>query len=149
MPTLALGAALGALLAYFLDPQSGRRRRHTTRDRTLALFRRSGRSAQRAGRAAAAEAHGVAQQVKHREEEPNEYDDATLASKVQTEIFRPAEVPKGQIDVNVQQGVVQLRGEVPRPELIEELVEKTRRIQGVRDVESLLHLPGTQAPMHH
>lgn len=148
MPTLALGTALGALLAYFLDPQSGKRRRHTTRDRTLAFFRRSGRSAGRAGRAVAAEAYGVSQKVHHRKEELKEYDDATLANKVQTEIFRPAEVPKGQIDVNVQDGVVQLRGEVPRTELIEELVEQTRRIQGVRDVESLLHLPGTKAPMH-
>ena len=86
--------------------------------------------------------------MQHREEQPKEFDDATLAAKVQTEIFRSADVPKGQIDVNVQQGVVQLRGEVPRPELIEELVEQTRRIQGVRDVESLLHTPGTQAPMH-
>ena len=148
MPTLALGAVLGALFAYFLDPQSGRRRRATTRDRTLALVRRSGRSAQRAGRAVGAEAYGVAQQTQHREEEPKDYDDATLANKVQTEIFRPAEVPKGQIDVNVQQGVVQLRGEVPRPEMIEELGEQTRRIQGVRDVENLLHLPGTEAPTH-
>ena len=149
MPTLALGTALGALLAYFLDPRSGKRRRNTTRDRTLALFRRSGRSAGRAGRRAAAEAYGVAQQVQHRKERPKEYDDVTLANKVQTEIFRPADVPKGQIDVNVQKGVVRLRGMVPRPELIEELVEQTRRIQGVRDVENLLHLPGTEAPMHH
>ena len=148
MPRLALGTAVGALLAYFLDPQNGKRRRNTTRDRTLGLFRRSGRSAQRAGRAAASGAYGVAQQVQHREEEPKEFDDATLANKVRTEIFRPAEVPKGQIDVNVQQGVVQLRGEVPRPELIEELGEQTRRVQGVRDVENLLHTPGTQAPMH-
>ena len=57
------------------------------------------------------------------------------------------DVPKGQIDVNVQEGVVQLRG-VPRPELIDELVSRVRKINGVREVESLLHLPGAQAPMH-
>ena len=39
-------------------------------------------------------------------------------------------------------------GEAPTPELITELVEKARAVQGVRDVESLLHLPGTPAPMH-
>jgi hypothetical protein len=32
--------------------------------------------------------------------------------------------------------------------MIEDLVARTRRIQGVRDVESILHLPGTPAPMH-
>src|SRR5207237_9447459 len=43
-----------------------------------------------------------------------------------------ARMPKGQIDVNVQQGVVQLRGEVPNSDMLNDLVEKTRRVQGVR-----------------
>ena len=68
--------------------------------------------------------------------------------KVETEIFRGPDVPKGQINVNVQEGVVQLRGEVPNPDMLDDLVEKTRKVQGVRDVESLLHLPGAPAPMH-
>jgi hypothetical protein len=33
-------------------------------------------------------------------------------------------------------------------ELIDELVDQTRKLRGVRDVENLLHLPGAQAPMH-
>ena len=77
---------------------------------------------------------------------PKEYDDATLAQKVQTEIFRDADAPKGQVDVNAEDGIVVLRGEVERPELIEELVEKARKVQGVRDVQNLLHTPGTPAP---
>jgi len=32
--------------------------------------------------------------------------------------------------------------------MLNDLVAKTRKVQGVRDVESLLHLPGTPAPMH-
>ena len=75
-------------------------------------------------------------------------DDVTLAHKVETELFRPADVPKGQININVQHGIVQLRGEVPQPEMIHDLVDRARRITGVRDVENLLHLPGTPAPMH-
>src|SRR5215204_690484 len=41
--TKAVGAAGAAGLAagYFLDPDSGKRRRHIARDRTLALIRRS------------------------------------------------------------------------------------------------------------
>ncbi len=50
-------------------------------------------------------------------------------------------MPKGQINVNVQNGLVQLRGEVPQTGLIEELEAQVRRIQGVRDVENLLHPP--------
>ncbi len=51
------------------------------------------------------------------------------------------------MNVNVADGVVQLRGEVQGPGLINELVEKARHVQGVRDVESFLHLPKTPAPM--
>jgi osmotically-inducible protein OsmY len=148
MKVLGLGAAIGALLAFFLDPQSGRRRRATTRDRGLGMARRSAQRAERAGRGVAAEAYGTAQKVKHREEEPKELDDVTLARKVESEVFRDQDAPRGSVNVNVQDGLVQLRGEVERPELIEELVARTRRVQGVRDVENLLHTPGTEAPMH-
>ena len=75
-------------------------------------------------------------------------DDTTLARKVESEIFRDAEVPKGQININAEDGVVILRGEVERPELIKDLEEKTRSVQGVKGVENLLHAPGTEAEMH-
>jgi hypothetical protein len=142
------GGVLGSLGTLFLDPQQGRRRRKMLVDRMAGLVRRTGRRAERAGRGVGARVYGMSQQVQHPKEEPKEFDDATLAHKVETEIFRPADVPKGQIDVNVQNGVVQLRGEVPSPDMLNDLVEKTRRVQGVRDVESLLHLPGAPAPMH-
>ena len=148
MPIFAFGTALGALLAYFFDPQNGNGRRRMLVDRSGALFRSGGRRAGRAGRAVAAEAYSVSQKVTHLREEPKDFDDATLANKVRTEIFRDADAPKGAVTVNVQDGVVQLRGEVERPELIEELVAQTRKVQGVRDVENLLHTPGTAAPMH-
>ena len=143
-----VGGVLGTLGTLFLDPQQGRRRRKEFLDRAGAFFRRTGDRAERAGRGVGARVYGMSQQVQHLKEEPKDYDDATLARKVETEIFRDADVPKGQIDVNVQEGVVQLRGEVPNPDMLNDLVEKTRKVQGVRDVESLLHLPGTQAPMH-
>ena len=148
MGVFALGGALGALLAYFFDPQNGARRRNVTRDRALAFVRSNGRGAARAGRGVAAEAYGVSQKVRHSKEEPKDFDDATLADKVRSEVFRDLDVPKGQINVNVQDGVVQLRGEVPRADLIDDLVKQTRKVQGVEEVENLLHLAGTPAPMH-
>ena len=138
-------AAFGAALAYFFDPENGKRRRTVTIDRLTALFRRHGR---RLARGAASEAYALKQKATHLREEPKDFDDVTLARKVETEIFRDADVPKGQIDVNVQEGVVQLRGEVPNPDMLNDLVEKTRKVQGAREVENLLHLPGTPAPMH-
>jgi osmotically-inducible protein OsmY len=86
------------------------------------------------------------QKATHLREEPKDYDDVTLARKVETEIFRPEDAPKGSVNVNVEGGIVYLRGEVERPELIDDLVEKARNVQGVREVENLLHLPGTPAP---
>jgi gas vesicle protein len=145
---LFLGGVIGSLGALFLDPQQGKRRRKELLDRTAGLFRRTGRRAERAGRGVGARVYGMSQQVQHLKEEPKDFDDVTLARKVETEIFRDADVPKGQIDVNVQEGVVQLRGEVPDPDMVDELVEKTRQVQGVREVENLLHLPGQPAPMH-
>jgi hypothetical protein len=75
-------------------------------------------------------------------------DDVTLARQVESELFREENAPKGQISVNAANGVVQLRGEVEQPELIDELVQRARSVQGVREVENLLHLPGQAAPMH-
>ena len=57
-------------------------------------------------------------------------------------------VPGEAVNVNVQNGIVQLRGEVQQPELIDELDRRVRAVQGVREVENLLHLPGTEARMH-
>jgi gas vesicle protein len=148
LPKFLLGGVLGTLGALFFDPQQGRRRRKELLDRSAALLRRTGRRAERAGRGVGARVYGISQHLQHLKEEPKDLDDVTLARKVETEIFRDADVPKGQINVNVQEGVVQLRGEVPDPHMLNDLVEKARKVQGVRDVESLLHLPGTPAPMH-
>ncbi len=80
---------------------------------------------------------------------PKRYDDGTLKAKVESELFRDEHEVKGAINVNAQEGIVQLRGELPSRDLIEALVDRTKRIHGVKDVENLLHTPGTEAPMHH
>ena len=49
-------AAIGAALAYFFDPDNGKRRRKVTLDRLAGLFRRHGRSL---ARGATAEAYGL------------------------------------------------------------------------------------------
>jgi osmotically-inducible protein OsmY len=139
--------ALGAALTYFFDPQQGRRRRAMAQDRIAGFFRQRARKAEQVGRTVSAQAEGVVEKAKHRQEEPKpQPDDVTLARKVETEIFRDADVPKGQINVNAENGTVFLRGEVGQPELIRDLEERARKVQGVQDVENLLHLPGAEAP---
>jgi hypothetical protein len=143
---LGFGAAIAAL-TWFFDPQNGARRRNMARDRFVAFFRQGGRKAGRAGRAVAAEAYGLKQKATHiKEEEKPQPDDVTLARKVETEIFRDADVPKGKINVNAEGGVVFLRGEVDDPDLIKDLAKSAAKVQGVREVENLLHASGTPAP---
>ena len=73
-------------------------------------------------------------------------DDATLKAKVETELFRPADAPKGAVSISVTNGIVQLRGQVKTPDQVRELEEHARDILEVRGVENLLHLPKTPSP---
>ena len=71
--------------------------------------------------------------------------DPALANKVESEVFRDKDIPKDKINVNVEHGVVYLRGEVPDRELMDELVTRTRKVEGVQGVENLTHVAGSQA----
>jgi len=146
MRKLTFLAGLAAGLMYFFDPDQGNRRRAVTKDRIAAFGRRLVRRGERAGQGATSQAQALEAKATHLREEPKELDDVTLARKVETEIFREADAPKGQVSVNVVNGVVQLRGEVERPDMVEELEAATRKVQGVKDVENLLHPAGTDAP---
>ena len=139
-------AAVSAAAMYFFDPQEGRRRRAMAKDRTAGLFRGVWRKTERAGRGVSAEAYGVTKKVTHRKEKEKDLDDVTLARKVESEIFRDDDAPKGQVDVNAVNGVVYLRGEVERAELIDDLVKAAKKVSGVKGVENLLHTPGSPAP---
>src|SRR4051794_19344071 len=142
------GVALGALITYFVDPNAGRRRRHTARDRALSRVRRGERRAMVRARRAESHGGGIARRtVPARRFRPREpVDDVTLTHKVESELSRLTDVPKGQIVINAEDGVVFLRGVIEREDAIERLEGATRRIAGVRAVENLLHLPGTPAP---
>ena len=54
------------------------------------------------------------------------------------------EMHKRNINVNCVDGVAFLRGEVDRPDLIELIDARVRRVYGVRDVVNLLHTPGAR-----
>jgi len=142
----ACGIAVGALLEYFLDPRAGRRRRHSARDRAMSRMRRGERRAAVRVRRAESHAVGIARRTFNARRRPAPLDDVTLAHKVESEIYRRTGVPKGHININAEEGVVFLRGLVNRQEDIERIEVATRRIAGVREVENLLHLPGTPTP---
>jgi hypothetical protein len=140
------GFTAALLLAYFFDPQLGSRRRKLTVQRAAGLTRHAIRRVGRTGRHAASESAGLGRRAVHpRWRQSAPADDVTLARKVETEIFRPADAPKGSVNVNAVDGVIWLRGQVQRPEQARELEDHARRVVGVKEVRNLLHLPDTSA----
>jgi len=141
VPVYLSAAMGGAALAYFLDPQSGRRRRHQTRDQLLSLARQGTKRARKLVHHTSADAAGTARRAAHALRRPKdvELDDATLVDKVESIVFRKHDVPKGQININAENGVVFLRGQVEDPGLVETLETRVRKVRGVKDVENLLH----------
>lgn len=143
---LAAGAVGGAL-EYLLDPERGRRRRNMARDRLAATVRRGSRSLSRTARGASTHAYSLSQKALHLQpEEWSAPNDATLVQRVESRLFRDPTIPKGQLTINAEAGVVVLRGELDRPEDIRAVEAAVLKMPGVRDVDNLLHLPGTPAP---
>ena len=146
---LLAGMASGAGLAYLFEPEHGRSHRQVARERAGAAVRHSTRRVRRAARATGLQTLGRARGLLHRLHPPppsEPLDDVGLAHKVESVLFRDRHVPKGKISINAEDGTVFLRGQVESSELIDDLTESVRRIAGVHDVVSLLHLPGTEAP---
>ena len=145
LPTFLLGAAAGAAASHFLDPDNGARRRATVRDRGASQARTAAATAQSQASYVAGQAKGAASSVTPSPTRLEDADDVTLARKVETEIFRASDAPKGSVSVDVQHGIAHLRGEA-EPEWIERLATEARNVDGIRGVENLLHAPGTPAP---
>jgi BON domain len=143
---VATGVAGGAAGAYFLDPQEGKRRRHVAFDRIAALLRRGKAEGERKARYAAGVARGAAYETAGAGNGAESLPDPDLANKVRSEIFRGEDAPKGDVNVNSENGIVYLRGQVESHEVANRLAEGARGISGVRDVVSLLHTPGEPAP---
>ena len=142
------GAAtgLGAGVMYLLDPILGRRRRAVLRDRSAAALRRTARRTERWGRRLQSDAAGWATHLRHLRfgDNPAPNDEA-LADRVRSQVLRDPAY-HGRLNLNAQHGVVVLRGQLDRQEQIRAVVEATRRVAGVRDVQSYLHLPDAPPP---
>jgi osmotically-inducible protein OsmY len=144
--TALLGAALGAAAALLLDPDRGRGRRVRLTDQAAAAARRTRRSAGRQRRLVLARAAGGLAALRARGRSSSSANDATLKERIESELLRDPTIPKGGININAEQGIVVLRGEVPDATMRATLEERAAAIRGVWYVENLLHLPGEPAP---
>jgi BON domain-containing protein len=143
---LTAATATGAAAMYLFDPRLGHRRRRAVRQRSAALVRRSLRRSLHAEQRLQSRAYGLAKKAAHRREEWKDYDDATLAHKVETMLGHDWRAPKGHFNVDACDGIVTLRGLLDDQQTIDHIVKRVREIQGVRGVVNLLHLPGTVPP---
>lgn len=147
LATMVLGAVAGAAALYLLDPRLGRRRRAMLGDRVGATARRGARRLERLTRYAGSTVSSTRERVVGQMSDDGEYvDDATVTDRVESQVFRDRDLPKGEINIDTVGGVVMIRGEVDRPDIMNEIVARTWRVDGVKDVRNLMHLPGTPAP---
>jgi osmotically-inducible protein OsmY len=144
--TALLGAALGAAAAMLLDPDRGHSRRVRLADQAGALARRTRRSVDRQRRLVLSRAAGSIAALRARGRASSPANDATLKERIESELLRDRAIPKGAININAEQGIVVLRGEVPDAAMRAKLEERAAAIRGVWYVENLLHLPGEPAP---
>jgi hyperosmotically inducible periplasmic protein len=142
------GLAAGIVLEFFLDPRSGTRRRNLARDRTKGALRRRKRVIERHAHYEAGKAVGLAHAITHHDHGA-EMDDVGLVRKVESELFRDRAIPKGQISINADRGIVVLRGQLDDPKQILQIEQRVRKIGGVREVENLLHPSSAPAPASH
>lgn len=157
--TLFIGGAAAAAATYLFDPRSGAGRRARLRDQLMARMRDVRAEAERKERHVVNVAQGAAAEMRSRASEIGERatsttsviqdagaDDALLHDRVLSEALGRPDVPKDRIVVNVEDGIVVLRGELDTQRQIDDVLERVGAVRGVRAIDSLLHVHGTPAP---
>ena len=128
-------AATGATVAYLFDPTMGHSRRARLGDRIAA----GARMAIDRAAAKARYQRGVAQGMLHRMTSPwrgeTDFDDDTLLQKVRSEALGRWPGSGSDIEIDVDQGVVTLRGPVQAVDA-EELVARIERVRGVDEIRA-------------
>ncbi|HYW27075.1 MAG TPA: BON domain-containing protein [Terriglobales bacterium] len=127
--SLLIGGAVGAVAAYFLDPDEGAVRRARLQGRVEGLAQELQDRAQVAiGRLDASIAAL-----------PD--DDLSVLNRVESALLAVSGFRRGSIETEVVDGQVVLRGEVASVEEEREVVAAAAGVPGVIGVESLLQLP--------
>lgn len=138
----------GVGVAYFLDPQQGRRRRRVLRARLGRLLRRGARFGVTRARFTSGRLAGLVARTRHRIAPPTRsVDDQTVMQRIRSDALRDVGVPAGAVDVEVRDGVAVLRGSVENRLLADDLVDRVRGVAGVQSVEDALEIVA-EPPSH-
>ena len=140
------GATAGAVAVYFFDPERGRARRTQFVDWSGARLRRGWSALNQLGARTGSNASAFPQRMVSLRSGPRPADDLTLRDRVESEVFRSGDLPKGQINLDVESSVVTIRGQVENAFQIASVEKAVLKVPGVVGVENLLHVDGTPAP---
>jgi osmotically-inducible protein OsmY len=136
---VGIGAAAAAAM-YLLDPDRGRTRRAKLSDQAAAMARK----AEEKARAQAEHQKGVVQGLAHDLTEPfrpePDFDDETLRQKVKSEAIGRWEGPKSDVEVDVESGVVTLKGNVDSQN-VDQLIRLVKGVPGVASVTDQMSVP--------
>ena len=131
------GVAAGTVAMYYLDKESGGRRRALVRDKVVAAGHDAADMAESAGKRTVDQLKGIL--ATHRLDrigsgEPES--DFQLHERIRARLGRVVSHPKS-IEVEVDQGSVRLRGNILAKEL-DDLLYEVRHMRGVRTVRNEL-----------
>ena len=137
MNPLLLGGAVGALAMYFLDPQSGRRRRARTRDQVVHAARKANEAGKVTARDTAHRAAGLVAGTRRLFQREDVGDEA-LVARVRSSLGRVVSHPHA-IEVGASDGHVTLDGPILAHE-VRGLLRTVRSVAGVRGVSDRLEV---------
>lgn len=139
------GFVAGGLVTFMFDPTADSGARGLALRRARGRVHRLQRRFGRAVRHAWSESSGIEQRLLH-PHAGEAADDLTLLDRIQSEIYRRPEIPKGAFNIEVVRGVTTLRGQLPDAGAIASVDQAVRAVDGVVGVRNLLHVAGEPAP---
>lgn len=131
------GAATGVAAMYYLDPRSGRRRRAMLRDKVIHVGHLADETVERLSADASNRARGAVARTQRKIVPEGPVEDERLRARVRSALGRLTTHPRA-IEVEAHEGFITLKGEILAEEL-GDVITGTRRVPGVKHVESLLH----------
>lgn len=127
-------AGVGA--AYFFDPRLGKQRRAGVRDKALKTVRALTHTVGKKTRLAAGKLRGVYAHGRRFVTRPEaSVEDSVVEQRIRSEAFRDLDVPAGDFDVEVEDGIATLRGPALDEELASQVVARVSKVAGVENVE--------------
>jgi osmotically-inducible protein OsmY len=137
MSKLSKGAtlAIGAIAAYLFDPDNGKARRARIKDQAASAARSLKEETSAQAKYQRNVMEGLVHEAKSAMRPPREFDDNTLVQKVRSEVLG-SWIAQGNppVEAEASNGTVTLTTTISDPQQQDDLVQRVRRVEGVKDV---------------